>query len=195
MPDPVTASIITGGATLGASFLDRESKEESAEAAERQKEKSREFIRKNINRARGDLFKLFPEIQDTQREGLQAGMDLYQQSIPTQLQTFRRGNVKAQEQLQGGLQQRQNAILGNPIDMSQIQPQFVGGLGDLRMPEAPQISRINPGDFQGPQQQGEQPPNMQSPAIQEPIERRLEEPYRRRLPSGLQVPSFNSGES
>jgi hypothetical protein len=113
--------LITGGAALlgfGAAKSDRDAAERSAETAQRQRQESQDFIEKTIKQARGDLFKLFPSAQESLQTGIQAGLDVFNQAIPAQLQAFQGGNVGAQNQLIQGLSQQQNAILGQPIDFN-----------------------------------------------------------------------------
>ncbi|MBL4622905.1 MAG: hypothetical protein JKY89_10945 [Immundisolibacteraceae bacterium] len=74
------------------------------------------------NKARDDLFKLFPAAQENAAAGFQSALDVFGQSLPAQSQVFQQGNVAAQQQLLSGLPQFQNAILGGNVDLSQLQP-------------------------------------------------------------------------
>ena len=72
--------------------------------------------------ARGDVAGIFPGVRQSAQEGYQAALDLMGQSIPQQAGLFQGGNVAAQNTLLAGLPQQNNAIMGNPIDLSGLQP-------------------------------------------------------------------------
>jgi len=46
---------------------------------------------------------------------------MYKQAYPAMQNMFQQGNVQAQQALIRGLPQMQNAIMGNPVDMSAFQ--------------------------------------------------------------------------
>lgn len=81
-----------------------------------------EIINQQTEKARADIFKLFPAAQQDLRGGFQGALDVFSQSLPAQQNIFQQGNVGAQQQLLAGLPQIQNAILGGQIDLSQLQP-------------------------------------------------------------------------
>ncbi len=137
-----TAALIAGAAASGgAALLDNKNQKKAIASAEAQKAASQAFIEKQMNQARGDLFKLYPSIQDSNQKGLQAGLDIYRQTVPYQLQAFQQGNVGAQNQILRGLPQAQNAILGRPIDMSGLQAMAIQQ-PNIPMPQAPQFQGI-----------------------------------------------------
>lgn len=138
-----TALLAGAAATGGAALLDSRNQRKSIKSMEDQKAASQAFIERNTKQARGDIFKLFDSAQDSRQQGLQAGFDLFRQSVPVQLNTFRQGNMAAQAQLARGLPQMNNAILGAPIDYSQFQPTMITGLSGLTMPEAPNFGTTN----------------------------------------------------
>lgn len=147
---PVGVAIgATAGATVGAATLDRKSQKEAVKSQENQRNASQAFIEKMMEQTRGDLFKLYPSIQDTQQKGLQAGLDIYKQSFPVQMNAFRQGNVGAQQQLINAQPQIQNAILGKPINYSPQEQTIDAGIGGLRMPQAPQFQQIGGLGLQG----------------------------------------------
>lgn len=78
--------------------------------------------KRSTKEARGDLFKLFPAAQETARQGFQGGLDVFGQSLPAQTDVFTQGNIGAQQAITQGLQQQQNALFGNQVDLSQLQP-------------------------------------------------------------------------
>jgi hypothetical protein len=62
-------------------------------------------------------------------QGFQGAMDVFNQAVPQQMQAFQQGNMGAQNALLAGAPQFQNAILGGPVDYSQMQAQ------QLNMPQ------------------------------------------------------------
>ena len=114
-------SILDPGGGLTTLFGDQGRGAQAAQAAEN--ERTREFIRQQAEEARGDIFQLFPSAEENIQRGAQAGLDVLAQSIPEQLGVFSQGNVGAQRALTQGLPQIQAALLGQPIDFGQIQPQ------------------------------------------------------------------------
>lgn len=146
MPIGAGATIL-GSAAIGAvssglaARADTKSAKRSVQSAERQRDESQAFIEKNIKQARGDLFKLYPQAQESRRLGVQAGMDLLGQAIPQQLKAFQGGNVAAQNMLIQGLPQQQNAILGRGVSFN---PQAVQLGGGINMPQLPQPTQMQP---------------------------------------------------
>ena len=61
-------------------------------------------------------------MRQSAQEGFQGALDLMGQTIPQQAALFQGGNVAAQNTLLAGLPQQNNAIMGNPIDLSGLQP-------------------------------------------------------------------------
>lgn len=112
----VTAAVIGGAAAVSAARTDSKSAKSSVRSQEGQVAASRDFIEKSMKQARQDLFKLFPSAQRSRQAGIQASMNLFNESIPMQMEAFQGGNVAAQDQLTQGLGQFQNAIMGNPVD-------------------------------------------------------------------------------
>ena len=82
-----------------------------------------EIIRQQTEQASGDASRLFGQQEQNTRSGIQAGLDLYGQTIPAQFEQSRSGNLAAQQMLSGALPQMNQAILGGAIDYSQFQPQ------------------------------------------------------------------------
>ena len=94
----------------------------AAKATQKGIERGIDVIEKSTKQAREDLFKLFPAAQQNLQQGFQGALDVFGQSLPAQTDVFQQGNVGAQQQLITGLQQQQNALFGNQVDMSQLQP-------------------------------------------------------------------------
>jgi len=145
-----TALIAGAVASGGAAYLDRKSQKDAVKSAQRQKEASQAFIEKQIAQARSDIFKLFPSAQESRKQGLQAGLDLYKQAYPAMMNTFQQGNVGAQQALITGLPQIQNAILGNQVDLSGLKPVSLQQPQGLALPQAlPQsINELGLGNVQ-----------------------------------------------
>jgi hypothetical protein len=57
--------------------------------------------------------------------GNQAMLDIMNQYIPQQMDTFQQGNVAAQQQLLSGLPQMQNALMGAPTTFRGMQPSVI----------------------------------------------------------------------
>ena len=87
---------------------------------------SSEQISDSADKARGDLFKLFPAAQDNAMQGYQGAIDVFKQSTPQQMAFGQSGNIAAQNQLINAMPQYQNAILGAPVDYSQFQATDLG---------------------------------------------------------------------
>ena len=134
-----TALLLGGGAAVGAAALDRKSATESVKSAQRQRDESQAFIEKNINQARGDLFRLFPQAQESRRLGAQAGLDLIAQTVPQQLGAFQQGNIGAQDITAAGFRQQLNAVLGQPIQ-TDFQPVRIDT--DFQVPDLPPAQLI-----------------------------------------------------
>ena len=129
-----TALIAGAVGSVGAAYMDSKSRSDATDSAMEQRKASQDFIQKQIDQARADIFKLFPEGQKARTQGLQAGLSLYQQSLPAMMNAFQGGNVAAQKQLLAGLPQMQNAILGNPVDYSGLQAVQLNQPAPLQMP-------------------------------------------------------------
>lgn len=142
------------GATLLGARSDRKQADKNMRSAERQRAESQKFIEESVNKARGDLFKLFPAAQESRNQGLQAGIDLYKQSIPQQLGAFTQGNMAAQNALIQGLPAMQAAIMGQPMNYNPQAQQVAPNAGNfLQGIQAPPFAPIQ-----------QQMPNQQMPA-------------------------------
>lgn len=141
----IEAAIIGSAiAGVGAAAMDSRSQRKSVESMEDQRNRSQEFIERSMKQARGDLFKLFPEAQESRQQGLQAGIDVLKQSVPIQAQAFQGGNMAAQKALLGGQGGIEAAFLGQPYQSSQDPYRFNLSNVDFQMPQAPQFAPISP---------------------------------------------------
>jgi hypothetical protein len=66
--------------------------------------------------------KYWPQGQQDRREGAQQSMDMMYQSAGPIADVITQGSVGAQSQIQAGLQQQQNALMGMPTDPNALQP-------------------------------------------------------------------------
>ena len=94
----------------------------AAKAQTKALEQGQQFTREATEQARSDVNRLFPQAQLTGQQGFQAALDVFGQSLPAQANTFQQGNVGAQQAILAGLPQMQNALFGNQVDFSQMQP-------------------------------------------------------------------------
>jgi len=104
---------------------DDSSDDSSAQAQLASNRETNALIARLSAEARADAERLFPQAQAARLFGTGAALGVFGQSIPQQLQAIQQGNVGAQQTNIQGLNQFQNAILGNPIDLSQFQPQQI----------------------------------------------------------------------
>ncbi len=83
------------------------------------------FIRETTDRAREDVFNIFPKAARNRLEGARGAMDIFRQSIPEALNAFQLGNLGAQETNIAGLPQQIRALMGLPTDLSGLQTKQV----------------------------------------------------------------------
>tara|TARA_R110002020_G_C16317611_1_gene774433 strand:+ start:6445 stop:7035 length:591 start_codon:yes stop_codon:yes gene_type:complete len=94
----------------------------AAKAQTKALKQGQQFTREATEQARADINNIFPQAQLTGQQGFQAALDVFGQSLPAQTNTFQQGNVGAQQAILSGLPQMQNALFGNQVDFSQMQP-------------------------------------------------------------------------
>jgi hypothetical protein len=88
--------------------------------------------------ARRDVTKAFEGARESRRRGFENALSLLSGSAERQIAPFQKGNIQAQAQIARGLPQIQNAILGQPTDLSGFTPRSVG---------APSSFNIDPSQF------------------------------------------------
>ena len=113
------AAIVGAVATTAASNKAANAQKDAAKTASGQLDAS-------TSAAKEDLFKLFPAAQKNSQQGYQGALDVFNQSVPQQIEFGQSGNIAAQNQLLSGMSQYQNAILGNPVDYRQFQATDLG---------------------------------------------------------------------
>lgn len=136
MCDPLSTMIAGAVVSGGTAMMDSRNNRKANDKAQEQRARSQAFIEGQLKQGRRDLFDLYSAGQQTRRQGMDALMGLYGQTMPQQMNAFRQGNMNAQQTVSAALPQMQNALLGRPVDMAQIQPRAVEGLAGLQMPQA-----------------------------------------------------------
>lgn len=140
----VLAAIGGVGASLFGANQDRKASDRALREQRRQNESNEAFIREQAGKARQDILPLFDNAAQNRILGSQAALDIFGQSLPAQAQAFQQGNVGAQQSLLAGLPQVQNAILGNPVDLSGLQPQQLNVDTSFMQQQLPQFNTANP---------------------------------------------------
>jgi hypothetical protein len=86
----------------------------------RQVAESRDFTKAQLERARGDLFRLMDSQDVERRRGANAVLGNKQQYGPAAMDLLQQGHQGSQAQLLAGLGQQQNALMGMPTDVNAI---------------------------------------------------------------------------
>ena len=115
------ATAIGGSAIIGGIAGDRASSK-AADAQKSGSKAARKATKRAADEARADVNRIFPQAQQTARQGFQGALDVFGQSLPAQTNMFTQGNIGAQQAILSGLPQIQNALLGGNVDLSQMQP-------------------------------------------------------------------------
>jgi hypothetical protein len=97
------------------------------------------LIEKRAKEAKEEVLALSPLTQLGQRAGFQAVLDVLGAAAPQQFGAFQQGNVGAQQALLTGLPQVQRAILGQPVDLSGLQPQTIGFSTEFAQQQLPEF--------------------------------------------------------
>ena len=104
--------------------------------------KAIDLIAKNTEQSREDILKLGPSAEVNRNLGFQAALDVLGQTIPQRFDTLQQGNVGAQQALLAGLPQIQAAILGQPVDLSGLQPQAINVDTSFAQQQLPEFGTI-----------------------------------------------------
>lgn len=75
--------------------------------------------------SRNNAMSLYNQGRQSAQRGLMGAFDFYKKAAPSRYQPMQLGNVAAQRAIGQGSVQANNAILGNPVDMSFAQPQQI----------------------------------------------------------------------
>lgn len=113
-------------------------------------EQGQQLVRQGQQQARSDIQGIFPQAQQSLLQGFQGALDVFGQSVPAQADVFQQGNLVAQQSVARGLPQFQNAILGQPVDFNQFQPQQIQApdLSFLQQ-QLPQLAQLQQAEQQG----------------------------------------------
>lgn len=128
----VVASAVIGGVVA------KNSSDKAANAVKQATDSASTLTRQAALQARTESKQLFGGAQENANLGFQGALDVFGQSVPAQADVFQQGNVGAQQQILAGLPQIQNAILGNNVDLSALQPTNVStdlGFFNQQLPE------------------------------------------------------------
>ena len=117
MPGHVIAAV---GGVASAALASRSSKK-ATKAATDAAEQGQQILAEDKAQARDDIMRLFPQAQQAQTRGFTEARQMLGGLLPEQQRLFQDGNVAAQNTMLAGLPQIQNAIMGNPVDMSGLQ--------------------------------------------------------------------------
>ena len=133
-------------AIIGSAVIGGVASNSAAKKAAKGQENALEASSAATAQARGDIKGLFGEADTQQGQAFQDTRNFLTGALPAQIAPFQAGNVAAQEQLARGLPQIQNALMGNPVDLSGFQ---------ARRFDVPQLPGTQAG---GQPQQQQQPP-------------------------------------
>lgn len=117
--------VAAAGSAIIGGISSSSSASKGLDAQKDQNEANEKFIKEQAAKSRKDVIPLFNASQDNLVMGSQGALDIFQQTIPLQAETFTEGNVRAQEQLLAGLPQIQNALMGLPVDLTGLQAQRI----------------------------------------------------------------------
>lgn len=112
---------VVGAAVVGAYASNKASKR-AAKAQDKASNLAASTTKNATTAARMDINRIFPQAQDASQRGFQSAAEVFGKTAPAQAQAFQGGNVAAQQQILAGLPQIQNALMGNQVDYSQLQP-------------------------------------------------------------------------
>jgi hypothetical protein len=153
--------VAVAGASLVGAGLNYDANKKAQKAQQQASSDAIGSIEGGVRDARSDIYGLFPQAQQAGQQGFQGAMDMFNQSINPQMQAFQGGNVAAQNQILAGLPQIQNALLGNQVDLSQLQayqaPQQDLSFMNQQLNYQPLQMPTPPPQIMGPQQAQQQP--------------------------------------
>ena len=153
----VATAVIGGAAQSRAAKKGQQAAQAGTDAQLQASREANELTERMAEQARTDVNRLFGQQEANTRAGIQAGLDLYGQTIPAQFEQSRAGNLAAQQMLSGALPQMNQAILGGAIDYSQFQPsqtpQVDTSMFNVQMPEYTPIAGQPQPEQQQPQPQ------------------------------------------
>lgn len=135
----VGAAAVSVAGGVAANNSQKEQAENAIGAQRSQIAGSEDFIKRQGSRSRRDALPLFDAAEQSTNLGFQGALDIFNQSMPQQFDTFQQGNLGAQQALLSGQQQQQNAILGLPASLSGMQPQAISFNTDFTQQQLPEF--------------------------------------------------------
>ena len=136
----ITAAAIATGGTLLAAKKSSDATKKAAKSAAQGQSNALGASTAATGQARGDVNRLFDEATQSRQQGFGNALDFTAGAIPQQIAPFQQGNLAAQQQLSRGLPQIQNALLGQPVDLSGFQGRQIGSPRDFQF----DLSRFQP---------------------------------------------------
>lgn len=94
-------------------------------AQQKSNKQSQAYTKEMADQARNDAIGLYGASSAPLKDGYQAAIDAIGGTTRQQIDTTARGNYYGQEALLAGMPQFQNAILGMPVDNSQLKPRIL----------------------------------------------------------------------
>lgn len=106
-------------------------------------EKAAFEYKKGVQEAKSEVRPLFDSAMDIRRQRAGQAAEMTRAGLDPSLDVLSQGNMSAQQMLAGAAPQMQNAILGNAVDYSGLQPQgidfnaqdFLSGLPSMSLPQ------------------------------------------------------------
>lgn len=120
-------------ASIGGALIGAKSSKDASKAATQGQANAQVANTQMANQARGDVSRLFGDASKVRGETFGNTMDFLNQGIGSQITPFQQGNMAAQNQVARGLPQIQNAIMGNPVDLSGFQAMQIGQPSDYSL--------------------------------------------------------------
>jgi len=114
--------VAVAGATVVGSAIGSKSNKDAQKAQAASSDEAIRVTKEARDQARGDINTIFPQAIERGQQGFQGALDVFSSSLPQQANQFQQGNVAAQQAILSGLPQIQNALFGNQVDLSQLQP-------------------------------------------------------------------------
>jgi len=126
-------ALFGGAAAIGAAAIGARASGKAADAQGQGQQGALQAANVAANQARGEVNRLFGESNVSRDRGFTQAQDFLGGAIGNQIQPFQQGNMMAQEQVARGLPQIQNAIMGNPIDLSGFNARQIGQPSDFNI--------------------------------------------------------------
>ena len=133
---------IQAGASVVGGYLSSQSGGDSGSAqgpSSADMEKAQKMIVDYTNRVRRDIYELGPKAIKNMLAGKEGALGVLKEALPQQMESFRQGNMNAQETTAAGLPQQIAAQMGQELDLSGLQAKGIDSSTDwiagLQMPD------------------------------------------------------------